>query len=181
MVKKYYIILYYIILYYINLVVTSKGVNESQLFWHRAVFLNIYRPHKYCTDFLEDLVESLSLICTDFKCVLIVGDFNIHVDKLEDRWTKELFCVLDNFGLTQHMTQPTHNRGHILEWLSPRVWTFLRFQYRMLLSLIIIMFSLTAIYLCIQIFKLRSPQKVPVINGMASKQTNSSGSEKRRT
>ena len=86
-------------------------VNSSS----RAIFLNIYRPPKYCTYFFDDLVELLSLICTDFDCVLIVGDFNIHVDKPEDRWTKELCCVLDNFGLTQHVTQPTHNRGHILD------------------------------------------------------------------
>ena len=70
----------------------------------QAMFLNIYRPPKYGTDFFDDLVESLSLICTDFDCVLIVGDFNIHVGKAEDRWTKELCCVLDNFALTQHVT-----------------------------------------------------------------------------
>ena len=86
-------------------------VNSSS----RTIFLNIYRPPKYCPYFFDDLVELLSLICTDFDCVLIVGDFNIHVDKPEDRWTKELCCVLDNFGLTQHVTQPTHNRGHILD------------------------------------------------------------------
>ena len=86
-------------------------VNSSS----QAIFINIYRPSKYCAYFFDDLVELLSLICTDFDCVLIVGDFNIRVDKPEDRWTKELCCVLDNFGLTQHVTQPTHNRGHILD------------------------------------------------------------------
>ena len=39
-----------------------------------AIFLNIYRPPKYCTDFFDDLVELLSLTCTNFDCVLIVGD-----------------------------------------------------------------------------------------------------------
>ena len=57
----------------------------------------------------------MSLICADVDCVLIVRDFNIHVDKLQDRGTKELCCVLDSFGLTQHVTQPTHNRGRILD------------------------------------------------------------------
>ena len=56
-------------------------VNSSS----QAIFLNIYRPPKHCTYLFDDLVELLSLICTDFECVLIVGDFNIHVDKPEDR------------------------------------------------------------------------------------------------
>ena len=30
-------------------------------------------------------------------------------------WAKELFCVLDNYGLTQHVTEPTHNKGHTLD------------------------------------------------------------------
>ena len=60
-------------------------VNSSS----QAIFLKLYRPPKYCTYFFDDFFE--------------------------DRWTKELCCVLDNFGLTQHVTQPTHNRGHILD------------------------------------------------------------------
>ncbi len=51
----------------------------------------------------------------DFDCITIVGDFNIHVDNPQDKGTKQLWCVLDNFGLTQHVTEPTHNKGHTLD------------------------------------------------------------------
>ncbi|CAJ1082756.1 hypothetical protein KUCAC02_009465 [Xyrichtys novacula] len=81
----------------------------------RAIFLNIYRPPKYCVNFFDDFTELLSIICIDFDCVVIVGDFNIHVDNPQDRGTKELCCLLDNYGLTQHVTEPTHNRGHTLD------------------------------------------------------------------
>ena len=47
------------------------------------MFLNMYRPSKYYTVFSDDSVQ-LSLICPDLECVLIVGDFNTHVDKPED-------------------------------------------------------------------------------------------------
>ena len=86
----------------------------------RAIFLNICRPPK-CIDFFDDLFELLSLICTNFDCVLIFDDFNVYVDKPEDRWTKELCCDLDNFALTQQGTQPTHNMGHILDLVISKV------------------------------------------------------------
>ena len=38
----------------------------------RAVFRNIYKPPKYRTDFFDDLVELLSLICIDFDLILQV-------------------------------------------------------------------------------------------------------------
>ncbi len=53
----------------------------------------------------------------DFDCITIVGDFNIHVDNPQDRGTKQLWCVLDNVGLTQHVTEPTHNKGHTLDFI----------------------------------------------------------------
>ena len=53
----------------------------------------------------------LSIVCIDFDRLVVVGDFNIHVDNPQDRGAKELFCVLDNYGLTQHVAEPTHNKG----------------------------------------------------------------------
>ena len=71
----------------------------------RALFLNIYRLPKYCASFFADFTELLSIVCIDFDCLVIVGDFNIHVDNPQDKGAKELFCVLDNYGLTVHSYQ----------------------------------------------------------------------------
>ena len=68
-------------------------------------------------NFFDDLAGLLSVICMEFDCLLIVGDFNIHVDKPEDRSAKELCYVLEHFGLSQHVNQPTHNKGHTLDLL----------------------------------------------------------------
>ena len=75
----------------------------------------IYRPPKYCATFFDDFTELLSIICINFDRVIIAGDFNIHVDNPQDRVTKELCCVFESYGLTQHVTQPTHNKGHTLD------------------------------------------------------------------
>ena len=81
----------------------------------RAILVTIYRPPKYDARFFDEFAKLLSIVCMDFDCVVLVGDFNIHVDNLTDGCAKELLNILDNFGLSQHVTEPTHNRGHILD------------------------------------------------------------------
>ena len=81
----------------------------------RVLFLNIYRPPKYCATFFDEFTELLSIICIDFDYVVIVGDFNIHVDNPQDRGSIEQSDVLDNYDLTHHVTGPTHNKGHTLD------------------------------------------------------------------
>ena len=81
----------------------------------RATFVTIYRPPKYNAEFFDEFAKLLSIVCIDFDCVVLVGDFNIHVDNLDDGSTKELLNILDNFGLSQHVTSSTHNKGHILD------------------------------------------------------------------
>ena len=48
----------------------------------KTVLLNIYRPPKYSTTFL---MTWLTIIVTDFDCVIITGDFNIHVYNPNDK------------------------------------------------------------------------------------------------
>ena len=51
--------------------------------------------------------------------LLIVGDFNIHVDtvnSLSDSFTN----ILDANGLKQHVDQPTHRKGHTLDLVITR-------------------------------------------------------------
>ena len=81
----------------------------------QAVLVTIYRPPKYSVHFVDDFSKLLSVVCIDFDCVVLVGDFNIHIDNPKDGSAKELFYILDNFELSQHVTEPTHNKGHILD------------------------------------------------------------------
>ncbi|KAF7648802.1 hypothetical protein LDENG_00151480 [Lucifuga dentata] len=81
-----------------------------------GIFLvTIYRPPKNCAHFIDDFSELLSIICTDFSSFILTGDFNIHIDNLNDNPAKEFCALLDTFELLQHVTGPTHTRGHTLD------------------------------------------------------------------
>ena len=47
--------------------------------------------------------------------LIFVGDFNIHVDDLNDLNTLYFLKLINTFNLCQHVCLPTHNSGHILD------------------------------------------------------------------
>ena len=52
---------------------------------------------------------------------LIVGDFNFHVDDLEnDRDARQFIDQLDECGMRQHVSEPTHVHGHTLDLVITR-------------------------------------------------------------
>ena len=51
---------------------------------------------------------------------IIVGDFNFHFDNKTQVNTKKMVNILDTFNLTQSVEEPTHRRGHILDWIAHR-------------------------------------------------------------
>ena len=51
--------------------------------------------------------------------LLIVGDFNIHVDSSNNE-SKGFLDILNANGLTQHVTCPTHQKGHTLDLVITR-------------------------------------------------------------
>ena len=55
------------------------------------------------------------------KCpVIITGDLNFHLDVSDDNSTKQFQNLLAEFGLTQHIREPTHVSGHTLDVLISR-------------------------------------------------------------
>jgi len=87
---------------------------------HRAGFnvvvIVIYRPGSqtvtqlFFTDF-SDLLERLAVYSAQ---LMILGDFNIHVDDVTDSSASKLSDILANHSLLQHVKSPTHSDGHIL-------------------------------------------------------------------
>ena len=45
----------------------------------------------------------------------MTGDLNIHTDNNSDHTATEFFNLLNYLDFKQHITQPTHNRGHTLD------------------------------------------------------------------
>ena len=60
-----------------------------------------------------------SLISSPFEFI-ITGDFNLHVDDPASPPAASFLSVLDHFGLSQHVTFPTHRAGHTLDLLVTR-------------------------------------------------------------
>ena len=52
--------------------------------------------------------------------LLIVGDFNFHVDNLGNTDAIKFTCILESFNLKQHVQGHTHKKGHTLDLLITR-------------------------------------------------------------
>ena len=87
----------------------------------------IYRPppskkNKFTVpmffDEFSSLLQTLSIDASDH--VLLSGDFNIHVDKPEDRDSSDFLNLLHIHDLKQHITGPTHVKNHTLDLLISR-------------------------------------------------------------
>ena len=104
-----------------------KSVIEPVTFEHLIVNLStggasctlvvLYRPgssqiNQLFFSEMESLFEALSMMST--PCV-ITGDINVRLDRTDDPSCKQFNSLLSAFGFRQHVDQPTHDRGGILD------------------------------------------------------------------
>lgn len=80
-----------------------------------TVLVAVYHPPKINSDFLTDFSNFLAKILLLSPNILLLGDFNIHMDNTSNSATRDFISCLDNFGLHQYMDIPTHSKGHILD------------------------------------------------------------------
>ncbi|XP_058248684.1 uncharacterized protein LOC131354733 [Hemibagrus wyckioides] len=75
----------------------------------------VYRPPGPYGDFLNEFSHLLSDLLISFDKVLIVGDFNIHVDDANDALGLAFIDLLNSFGVKQNINRPTHHFNHTLD------------------------------------------------------------------
>ena len=75
----------------------------------------LYRPPKPSSVFIAELSTVLTELNAMSPNIILVGDFNVHMDKSSKTCTKDLMDMLDCFNITQYVNFPTHNKGHILD------------------------------------------------------------------
>ena len=75
----------------------------------------VYRPepnvlgmNAFFNEF-SSLLEDVSLIAHD---IIILGDFNIHIDVAEDTSNKRFMGNITAFNLVQHVSESTHEWSH---------------------------------------------------------------------
>ena len=75
----------------------------------------VYRPPKSDKHFIQEFSDFLSHFASSYDCLLILGDFNIHVCCPGKPLVSEFCHVMESFGLLQHINQATHVHGHTLD------------------------------------------------------------------
>ncbi|XP_071754179.1 uncharacterized protein LOC139910701 [Centroberyx gerrardi] len=75
----------------------------------------IYRPPKPNPSFLSDLSEFITQLSSISPSILLLGNFNIHIDSPDCKSAIEFLDILNCFNFTQHVNFPTHSRGHIVD------------------------------------------------------------------
>lgn len=63
-----------------------------------SLFVVVYRPPKYNKTFIHEFADRLGSVIFKYDCVLIVGDFNIHICCNDDPLAKD-FCRTDLVGV----------------------------------------------------------------------------------
>ena len=99
-----------------------KISNQTLIF---SVF-GIYRPpyserHPFTlASFIQEFTEFLERVSLYTTPIVIMGDFNIHMDNASDCYTKQFHHCLKTFDLIQNVTTKTHTGGHILDLIITR-------------------------------------------------------------
>ena len=97
----------------VSLAMTQQTVN----------FFCVYRPppsrsNKQTDSVFVDQIHSPLEHCNSLRVSSIVlGDLNVHYDNPLNPTTSRKMDLLTTFNLTQAVSQPTHDKGHILGWL----------------------------------------------------------------
>lgn len=82
----------------------------------------LYKPPKFGVSslFLEELSTLAEQLSTSRCEVLLMGDFNIHVDVPTQPESAKFLSLLESTNLQQHVSLPTHQNGHTLDLVITR-------------------------------------------------------------
>lgn len=72
----------------------------------------LYRPPKTCSSFLSDFTDFFTQLSSISPFILVLGDFNIHIDCPKSKFTADFLDILNCLNLTQHVSSPTHTRTY---------------------------------------------------------------------
>ena len=91
----------------------------------------VYRPGSQAVtaQFFDELTSVLEQFSVQRRPFLICGDLNIHIDD-NDMYATRLNELLQTFDLVQHVREPTHAAGHILDVVISRSDTVVQQRLR---------------------------------------------------
>nr|XP_049596961.1 uncharacterized protein LOC125981145 [Syngnathus scovelli]XP_049596968.1 uncharacterized protein LOC125981145 [Syngnathus scovelli] len=80
----------------------------------------IYRPPGAYSGFLDEFSEFVADLVTNADNIVIMGDFNIHMNSPSEPPTSAFQTLIDTFGFTQAIQAATHKNGNTLDLVLSR-------------------------------------------------------------
>ncbi|KAG1924711.1 hypothetical protein F2P79_025983, partial [Pimephales promelas] len=80
-----------------------------------TVVVTVYRPPKYNKDFMNDFSQLFTHLSTLSHNLIILGDFNIHMDNISSPLARDFASCLESLDLHLYTDSPTHCGGHMLD------------------------------------------------------------------
>ena len=80
-----------------------------------SFILTVYRPPGPYSVFLLEFADFLSSLAVNSDKIVIVGDFNIHMDSEGDPLRSAFLSITESIGFDQHIHQSTHSHNHTLD------------------------------------------------------------------
>ena len=93
---------------HIRLLILYRLLSSKKCHITSNMFFDEFEPlmHRYCA--------------TESGRLLLVGDVNFHLDDPSDCDSSRFLDLLYSLDLVQHVKEPTHNRGHLLDAVISR-------------------------------------------------------------
>ena len=87
-----------------------------------AIVAVIYQPgsETVTPSFFDDLAETLDRVAGYNEQIYVVGDLNVRLDRGDDPNSQRLTALLDVYGNTVNVSEPTHVRGGLLDVVATR-------------------------------------------------------------
>ena len=106
-----------------------KSFEHMEFLLHSSILtrlLIVYRPPPSTSNglsntmFFQEFPSLLESTVINSGKLLMMGDFNYHVDDPSDVYAMRFIDLLDTFNLQQHISKPTHNHNHTLDLVISR-------------------------------------------------------------
>ena len=78
-------------------------------------------------DFLNKFIELHTDVLADNNNLLLLGDFNIHIDEEIDNDAATLRDTMEVLGMTQHIKFSTHKANHIIDHIYTALFSNIKF------------------------------------------------------
>ena len=85
-----------------------------------VIGLVVYRTGAASSLFYKDFENTLGILATYNEEVLILGDFNFHLEQSDNTDAQTFLNILRSHGFDSSTNQPTHNQGGWLDVIASR-------------------------------------------------------------